>query len=339
MRSLRILVLLHPDLMPPESIAGTTAKERLPWISLFHVISQLREIGHEVKVLGVQWELAPIRHEVNDWKPHVVFNLLEEFYGMVEFDQHVVAYLELLKVPYTGCNPRGLVIARGKALSKKLVGYHRVRTPAFQTVPRGKAARPPKNGSFPFIVKSLTADSSEGISQASIVDDLDALRERVAFIHDSIGTDALVEEYIAGREIYCAVLGNDRLKVFPPWEITFQNLPAGSIPIATAKAKHDPEYQEKIGLVQHRAEGLDPKAVERIVRTTKRIYRTLEITGYARIDYRLREDGMLYFLEANPNPDIGRDEEFACSAAEDGMSYAQVIQKIVALGLARGARG
>ena len=339
MRKLRVLVLLHPDLMPPESLSGTTVKDRHPWLSLYHVISTLRELGHEVKVLGVQWELAPIRHEVTEWQPHVVFNLLEEFYGMVEFDQHVVSYLELLKVPYTGCNPRGLVIARGKALAKKLVGYHRVRTPAFQPVRRGKVAKPPRGGEYPFIVKSLTADASEGISQASIVDGVDSLRDRVEFIHESVGTDAIVEEYIAGRELYCAVPGNDRLKVFPPWEITFSKLPAGSIPIATAKAKHDPDYQAKIGLVQHRAENLDAKDVERIVRTTKRIYKALEIDGYARIDYRLRDDGTLYFLEANPNPDIGQNEEFACSAAEARMSYAQVIRKIIALGLSRGSHG
>src|SRR5690606_3885619 len=83
---LRDLVLLQPDLMPPDDLAGTTERERQPWLSLYHVITTLRELGHEVKVLGVQWELGPIRHEVVEWKPHVVFNLLEEFYGMVEFD-------------------------------------------------------------------------------------------------------------------------------------------------------------------------------------------------------------------------------------------------------------
>lgn len=339
MRKLRILVLLHPDLVPPDKLSGTTAKDRQPWLSLFQVIQTLRELGHDVRVLGVQWELGPIREEVKTWKPHVVFNLLEEFYGMVEFDQHVVAYLELLKVPYTGCNPRGLVLARGKALSKKLVGYHRIRTPAFFAVKRGRAPRVPKAVTYPLIVKSLTADASEGISQASIVEDRASLVERVQFIHDSIGTDAIVEQYIEGREIYCTVLGNERLQVLPPWEVSFDNLPSGSASIATAKAKHDPAYQKKIGMVQYPAEDLDPKVEEAMARTSKRIYRALEISGYARIDYRLAADGTFYFLEANPNPDIGKDEEAACSAEEAGMSYGQFIQKILALGLARGSHG
>ncbi|MFG0317643.1 MAG: D-alanine--D-alanine ligase [Planctomycetota bacterium JB042] len=339
MRKLRVLVLLHPDLMPPEKLDGTTARERQPWLSLYDVTTTLRELGHEVKVLGVQWELAPIRHEVKSWKPHVVFNLLEEFYGMVEFDQHVVAYLELLKVPYTGCNPRGLVLARGKALSKKLVGYHRVKVPGFFTVRRGRAPKVPKGCSFPLIVKSLTADASEGIAQASIVEDKEALVERLHFVHEKIGTDAIAEEFIPGREIYCTVLGNSRLQVFPPWEVSFERLPAGTVPIATAKAKHDPEYQQKIGMVQHPAEGLDEKLVDALVRTSKRIYRALEIDGYARIDYRLAPDGTFYFLEANPNPDIGSNEEAACSAEAAGISYPQLVQKILALGRSRGSHG
>lgn len=339
MRKLRVLVLLHPDLIPPDSLDGVSKKERISWLSLFDVIQTLRGLGHEVRVLGVQWELAPIREEVREWNPHVVFNLLEEFYGMVEFDQHVVAYLELLKVPYTGCNPRGLVISRGKALSKKLVGYHRIRCPSFVTVRRGRKARLTRGMQFPLIVKSLTADASHGISQASVVESDDALRDRVEFIHSNVETDAIVEQYIEGREIYVGVMGNDRLMVLPVWELTFEKLPPGSVAIATAKVKHDPEYQQKIGLFQRAAPDISPKEVERIVRVSKRIYRTLDIEGYARIDYRLAPDGTLYFLEANPNPDIGKTEELASSALAAGIEYPELLQKILSLGVRRGSRG
>ncbi|MFH0944871.1 MAG: D-alanine--D-alanine ligase [Planctomycetota bacterium] len=333
MRKLRVLVLLHPDLMPPESPEGYTTKESLPWMSLYDVIQTLRELGHDVSVLGVQWELGPIRDEVTKWKPHVVFNLLEEFYGQVEFDQHVVSYLELLKVPYTGCNPRGLVISRGKAISKTLLKYHRIHSPAFTTVRRGGRVRRTHGLDFPLIVKSLTADASLGISQASIVESDAALKERVRFVHESVQTHALVEQYVEGREIYVGVVGNGRLQVFPPWELLFENLPPGSASIATARVKHDPEYQVKRGIKQQAAEGLEDRMLDLIVRTTKRVFRVLDLNGYARIDYRLGQDGKLYFLEANANPDVGKSEEFACSAEADGLEYDALVQKILNLGL------
>ncbi len=336
-KRLRVVVLLHPDLMPPESLEGTTPKERQTWISLYDVIQTLRELHHVVKVVGVQHELRPIHDEVRGFKPHIVFNLLEEFFGQVEMDQHVVSYLELLRVPYTGCNPRGLVISRGKGLSKKLVGYHRIQYPSFMTVPRRHKPRRTKGLTYPVIVKSLTADSSEGISQASVVEGDAALAERVRFVHESIGTDAIVEQYIEGRELYCGVLGNERLTVFPVWELFFENLPARHEAIATAKVKHDPEYQQRVGIMQGPAGELPDGMQEKIVRTTKRIYKVLELDGYARIDYRLTPDGQLYFLEANPNPDIGKDEELAASAEAFGLSYPELIGKILALGLSRGA--
>lgn len=339
MAKMRVLVLLHPELMPPEDPEKYSLRESQPWKSLLDVIQAIRELGHEVKALGVQWELSPIRDEVTNWKPHVVFNLLEEFYGQVEFDQHVVSYLELLQVAYTGCNPRGLVISRGKALSKKLLGYHRIRSPGFITVKRGRKVRLTKGLEFPLIVKSLTADASLGISQASIVENAEALAERVRFIHESVETDAIVEQYIEGREIYVGVLGNERLRVFPPWELLFENLPSGSASIATARVKHDPDYQEKRGIKQQAAEDLPAGMLELITRTSKRVYRILELDGYARVDYRLTADGSLYFLEANANPDIGRLEEFASSAEVDGLSYPALIGKILSLAQSRERTG
>src|SRR5207237_10915954 len=145
----------------------------------------------------------------------------------------------------TCSNPRGLVLARGKALSKQLVTYHRIRVPTFTVFPRGRRARPPRGLRFPLIVKSLTEESSLGISQASIVDTPEKLEERVAFIHKSIGTDAIAEQYIEGREIYVGAIGNKRVSILPVWELDLSKLPAGSAAIATARVKHNLEYQNK----------------------------------------------------------------------------------------------
>src|SRR5690606_19560 len=156
--------------------------------------------------------------EVENFKPDIVFNLLEEFHGETLYAQNVVSLLELLRVPYTGCNPRGQMLARGKDLSKKLLKYHRVPVPAFAVFPIGRKVRRPGRLKFPLIVKSLSEDASRGIAQASVVDSDEKLNERVAFIHKRIKTAAIAEEYIDGREIYVGVIGNDRLQVLPVWE-------------------------------------------------------------------------------------------------------------------------
>lgn len=333
MRKLRVLVLVHPDLLPPDSLSGLSAEQAHAVKTEYHVVQTLRKLGHEARPLGVQYELSPIRQAVEEWDPHIVFNLLEEFHSISEFDQHVVSYLELLRVPHTGCNPRGMTITRDKALSKKIAAYHRIHVPRFATFPRRRRLHRPKDVQFPLIVKSQTEEASFGISQASVVYSDEELRERVAFIHDRVGSDAIAEEYIEGRELYVGAIGNERVTVLPPWELLFENLAPGALAIATARVKHDPRYQEERGIYQQQATDLPEGVEERLVRTTRRLYRLLHLSGYARIDYRLREDGVLFFLEANPNPEIAPEEEFASAAAAVGIPYPELLQKILNLGL------
>jgi D-alanine-D-alanine ligase len=335
MRRLRVLVLMHPDLMPPDSLKGHSEQDINVWKTEYDVVSTLRANGHEVRPLGVKSELAPIRDEVASWKPHVVFNLLEEFHGEAVYDQNVASYLELLRVPYTGCNPRGLVLARGKDLSKKLVHYHRVPVPAFAVFPMGRKVRRPPRLGLPLIVKSLIEDASMGIAQASVVESDEALAERVAFIHERIGTAAIAEQYIEGRELYVGVLGNDRRRVLPIWELQFGDLAQGTRPIATENVKHNIEYQQRHGVLEGPAKGLPPQLEVRINNMVKRICRTLELDGYARVDFRLAADGTPYFIEANPNPEIAKIEEFAQSALHDGLKYPDLLNRILALGIRR----
>ena len=335
MKKLRVLMLTHPDLVPPDSLKGHSEQDIHTWKTEFDVVSTLRGCGHEVMPLGVNDELRPIREAVESFKPHVVFNLLEEFHGEAVYDHSVVSYLELLRVPYTGCNPRGLVLSRGKDLAKKLVHYHRVPTPAFAVFPMGRKVKRPPRLALPLIVKSLIEDASIGIAQASVVESDEALAERVTFIHERIGTAAIAEQYIEGREIYVGVLGNDRRRVLPIWELQFGDLAQGTRAIATEKVKHDLEYQQRHGVVEGAAKGLSPQVTANIDNMVKRICRTLDLDGYARIDFRLSNDNIPYFLEANPNPDIARYEVFADSASHDGFKYPALLDRILALGLSR----
>ena len=209
------------------------------------------------------------------------------------------------------------MLARGKDLSKKLLAYHRIPLPAFAVFPMRRKIRRPARLPLPLIVKSLSEDASYGISQASLVDTDEKLAERVAFIHERIGTAALVEQYIEGRELYIGVLGNERLRVLPVWELDFGTMAQGARPIATERVKHDPQYQERHAIRIGPAKELAPQLIARLQAVAKRIYRTLELDGYARIDFRLSADGTPYYIEANPNPEIARIEEFAAAALHD----------------------
>jgi D-alanine-D-alanine ligase len=330
---LRVLALVHRHLIPPATIEEGMDITAAPWRTEYDVASTLTAMGHEVQVLGVHDDLGDIRRASTDWKPHIAFMLLEGFDDIVIFDQNVVSHLELLKLPYTGCNPRGLLLARDKSLSKKLLAYHRIRVPEFEVVRIGRPIRRPKRLVFPLMVKSLTQEASIGISQASVVDSDEKLKERVAFIHQSIGTAALVEQYIEGRELYVGILGNQTLQALPVWELFFTNMPEGAKRIATDRVKWSVKYQKKYGIDSGPARDLPDSKAEEIQHLCKRTYRALELSGYARIDLRLDDAGNAWILEANPNPQIARGEDFAASAEKVGLSYETVLQRIINLGL------
>lgn len=330
---LRILALVHRHLVPPAELPEGTDLVSAPWRTEYDVITTLTAMGHEVRPLGVHDDLGDIRRAAEEWKPHIAFNLLEGFDDVTIFDQNVVSHLELLKLPYTGCNPRGLLLARDKSLSKKLLAYHRIPVPEFEVFRIGRPVRRPKRLTFPLIVKSLTQEASIGISQASVVESDDKLKERVAFIHESIGTAAIVERYVEGRELYVGIVGNQALQALPVWELFFTNMPADAKRIATDRVKWSVKYQKKYGIESGLARELPDVLADQIQHVCKRAYRALELSGFARIDLRLDADGNVWVLEANPNPQIAKGEDFAASAEKIGISYESLLQRIVNLGM------
>jgi D-alanine-D-alanine ligase len=278
--------------------------------------------------------LTELRTTIADWKPDIVFNLLEEFDGIVTYDQHVVAFLELLRQPYTGCNPRGLLLSRDKPLSKQLLTYHRIPTPQFFVARKGIKFRPPKKLKYPLFVKSTSEDASLGIAQASVVEDEAKLKERVEFVHEQVKSDALVEEFIEGRELYVGVFGNERLTRLPVWEMVFGSMPDSLAAIATRKVKWDKKYQGKYGITTRAAEDLPPQVITQLDKLSRRIYRALGLTGYARMDFRVSAEGQVYVLEANANPNLEAEEDFAQSARAAGIVYDDLLARLMTLGLA-----
>lgn len=332
MKPLRVLVLMHESLVPPASLKGLSDKELDEFKTEYDVLTSLEAAGHTVLALGLRDNLSDLRAAITDWKPDIAFNLLEEFQSIATYDQYVVAFLELMKQPYTGCNPRGMMISRDKALSKQILAYHRIPTPGFAVFRRGKSFRLSRRLKFPLFVKSATEDASVGISRASIVWDADKLKERIEFIHEQTKSDALVEEYIEGRELYVGVLGNERLRTFPVWEMDFGTLPGATAGIATRKVKWDRSYQKKHGISTAAAKNLPDGCAAYLSNLSKRIYRSLYLSGYARMDFRMRPDGSVYVLEANANPNISYGEDFSESAHVAGVEYGPLLEQIMRLG-------
>jgi D-alanine-D-alanine ligase len=333
MRKYRILLMVEKKLVPPDDVSNLSEAELDEFRTEHDVLSTLRRPGHEVRVVGIGDHLTELRETIDEFRPHVVFNLLDEFSGIISYDHYVVAYLELIRQRYTGCNPRGMMLSRDKVLTKRVLATHRVATPAFRLFPFGRRYREPSRLTFPLFVKSATEDASLGIAQASLVEDMKSLRERVQFIHEQIESDALVEEYIDGREIYVGVLGNTRLTTLPAWEMDFGTLTANQARIATRKVKWDRRYQARHGIKTGKAQDLGDEQRELLSRLAKRTYRALYMSGFARMDFRLTSDGRVFLLEANANPNLSKGEDLADSAKAFGVGYTALVNRVVQLGL------
>ena len=330
------MMLVHTDLVPPDDLVDKDDPRMDKFRTEYDVREALVTLGHEVRVIGVEGDLAPIRGTIDEWKPHIAFNLLEAFAGKASFDYYVVSYLDMLKVPYTGCNPRGLLLARDKALSKKLLSYHRIKVPRFRVFRWGRTipAREVRNLPYPMVVKSLLEQGSVGIAQASFVNNEDELIQRVIQVQEMTGGDAIAEQYIDGRELYVTVMGNQRLQVLPIRELIFGGYEEGEPRIATYKVKWDEKYRERHGIDYQFVRNLPAGMADAIPKLCKRIYRILDLSGYARMDLRLGKDGKVYVLEANPNAALSNIDDMAFSAERAGMSYPQFIQRLLNLGLA-----
>ncbi|HUP92177.1 MAG TPA: ATP-grasp domain-containing protein [Solimonas sp.] len=292
--------------------------------------------GYEVGRVGVFDDVLPLLDEIREFKPDVVFNLVEGFNNVQQWDRHIAGLIELLGVPYTGANSAALHLCNDKGLCKKILRFHRVRVPRFHIFYRGHKVWLPKTLKLPCIVKPLTEEASRGISLASVVDDEKAFVERVRMIHQSMELDAIAEEYIEGRELYVSVIGDQRLRVLPAREMSFGNLPEDEPRIATYKAKWDDAYRKRWGITDNTfAEGLTPELQQRLEDVCKRAYRALNIRAYARFDLRITPAGQVYVIEPNVNPCIAKDDEFGQSAERIGIAYPALIRRLVNQALRR----
>ena len=332
-KKLKVLALF--DAVAPTTIDQDLTAElaTADWKTEANVLEALGMLGYTTEHLAIFDNLDLLRQKLESFAPDVLFNLADQFKNNRGFDQNIVSLLEMQGVPFTGCGATGLVLCKHKGISKKILSYHRIHTPNFVVIPRGQRVARPRRLKFPLLVKPVKEEASLGIAQASFVENDEQFRDRVTFIHEKYDGDVIAEEYIAGRELYVSLMGDRRLQVFPIRELVFREVPPDEPRIATYRAKWDEDYRKRWGLENQFAEGLEPALVTQIERVCKRIYRLLTIDGYARIDLRLTTANEVYFIEANPNPILAADEDFALSAGQAGLPYPQLIDRIIQSGL------
>jgi D-alanine-D-alanine ligase len=337
MKKARIIVLFDTDGEPPSNQDYRKQLESADEAE-FDVARALIGQGHEVRLLGFRNDLdqlvAGLRAEPCD----LVFNLTERFRNLSALDYAVVGLLEMLDIPYTGAGAEGLILARDKALTKMVLAYHGISIPHFMVCERGAPVQRPSDIRFPLIVKPLDEDASVGIAQSSVVRDDAALAERVAFIHDRIGTDAIVEEFIAGREVYVGVMGNDQPRALPPIEMVFGEKTDEQARIATFKVKWSVKHREARGIENRIATDLPKEVIDGLSDVAVRAYKAAGLRDYGRIDVRLAHDDEIYVVEANPNPYLADGEDLAWAAEEGGHPYPQLIEKIAEMALQRAKR-
>jgi len=322
----------HLDLVNTDDFA-TLFKSSADWADERHVYSSLQNLGHDTTLYGVNESIEALIKVAMDTQPELVFATIESYQGCRAKAAYVTGIFELLGFAYTGASPFAMELCRDKALSKKVLGHHKIKVPSFQVFRRQSKISRLAKLVYPVIVKPLGLEASEGISKSSLVTTPTSCKQRIEFIHERFGVDVIVEQFINGREIYVGVLGNDNPKVLTPVELIASNILPEDPMFATYRAKWDEQYREKWGFRTVGARNLEEKVKVQISKTAKRIYSALHLRGYARIDFRLSDSGELYFLEANPNPALNKEDEFAMAAKLSGITYDELIAKIVRLGL------
>lgn len=300
------------------------------------VIKALKRLGHETRLLALFDSLVPLMQVVEEWKPDLVFNLMVAFRNERDHEPHVAGVLELLGVPYTGAHPTALTLCKDKALTKKILDFHRIKTPRFTASARGRPLRRLASMKFPVFVKPLSWGGSEGITLGALCEDEKSALERVAFLHENQQTDVVVEEFVDGRELYAGVLGKERLQVLPLVELFVGNAPIGAEEAPegapkffTFKAKWDRAYRKKWGIKSGPAQELPEATVKKIAQITRRVCRVLRIRSHGRLDLRLTAAGDVYVIEANPNPSLAASDELAIAARLAGLDYDTLVARIV----------
>ena len=308
---------------------------------LENIETALRASNHECNRVAVDDAVDPVIASLRTAAPDIVFNLAESFAGRSALESNVAALLNLLGMRYTGSSPAGLLLAGDKTLTKKVLTFHSILTARFATVFRG-AVDWAGDIKFPLILKPPQEDASLGITQKSIVNDVQELLKTMSSLQSEYQSPVLAEEFIEGREFYVGVLGNSDAQALPVMELDFSGFPEGMPRIASWEAKWGDDGDEKgaefEGTKSVFPTDLSDELTERMQKVAVDAFHALRLRDYARVDLRVNAKEEIYVIEVNPNCYLEKGAEFATAARKGGMEYAALIERIVELANARYSR-
>ena len=320
---------------PGENLDSTATrrKRKRPKLDREEVFQALTKLGHDPTYIELDGRDASL-FALGKTKVDVIFNLAESYGGDDSKDLHIPAFMDLVGLKYTGSGPHGLLLAQDKSLAKKIIGFHGLQTPFSAVSHRGRVDYA-HDVKFPLIVKPVSEDGSIGINVDSVVDSVKDLMERIHALQEELNVPILIEEYIEGREIYAAILGNDPPEALPLIELDLSKLPADTPKIAGREVKFDRDSEEYRLTKSALAKDLDEETVGKLQEAAQTTYRALKLRDYGRIDMRLAKDGTIYVIEANPNPWLSSQAEFAMAARGSDRTYTEMIKAIVEVAMAR----
>ncbi len=320
----------EPEFKTYFEVDKTTPMEEFDYIA-----KKLENVGFRTYTLNIKDSLDLMLSNFKKEKPDVIFNFVEIYKDNSRLEMNIVGLYELLGIPYTGAPSMALANCQNKTLAKRLLKSGGIRIPQFFIVST-KSARYSHKLNYPLLVKPAFEDASVGIENESIVYNSKKLRERIEYILEHFQQPALVEEFIQGRELNLAVMGDKRLRVLPISEIDFTAMPDHLHNIVSYQAKWDPHHESYHKTIPICPAPLPKKIEKKAKEIALKAFKVMGCRDYARVDIRLAKDKKLYVLEVNPNPDITEGAGFMRSAEYSGMTYAQALKRIVKYALVRG---
>lgn len=312
--------------------------ENLTPMEEFEIMAKrLVKVGFDAYTLNIKDNFQMIIDDINKSKPDVIFNFVEIYKEVARYEMNVVGLYELLGIPYTGAPPLALANCQSKALTKRILSEYKIRTPRFKVF-RKKTKNYRSSLKFPVIVKPAFEDASVGIENESIVNNETELKERIDYVFQYFNQPALCEEFIDGRELNVAVIGDKKPKVLPISEIDFKKMPDHLYNIVSYQAKWDPLHESYHKTIPKCPAKLPKRIEEKAKQMALAAFKVMGVRDYSRVDMRLSKDNHLYVLEVNPNPDLTEGAGFMRSAHAAKMSYGMALKKIVMLAYQRGKR-
>lgn len=305
-------------------------EELTPMEEFEYMAKSLNRVGFDTYTLNIFDDIQLMLNDFKKNRPDIIFNFVELYKDEPQFEMNIVGIYELLGIPYTGATAMALVNCQSKIFVKRMLTSKGINTPRFFIITEPKK-RYNHTLNYPLMVKPVLEDASVGIENESIVNNYKQLKERINYILKCFYQPALVEEFIDGRELNVAVLGDKKPRALPISEIDFSKMPENLYNIVSYQAKWDPNHESYHKTIPKCPARLSKKIETEVKNTAFAAFKIMGCRDYARVDMRLSKDNKLFVLEINPNPDLTDSAGFMRSANAAGLSYAQSLKKIALL--------